>query len=59
MQQFQRKPHIFRPLSNAEYMVLFVERFIAREVRCRVTDRQTHTTTTVTLAAHARRVLTS
>ena len=30
---------------------------MAREVRCQVTDRQTHTTTTVTLAAHARREL--
>ena len=33
MQQFQRKPHIFRPLSDAEYVVLSVERLIAREVR--------------------------
>ena len=36
---------------------------MAREVRChqtdRRTDRQTHTTTTVTLAAHARRGLMS
>jgi hypothetical protein len=38
---------------------LFVERFMAREVRYwvtdRQTDRQTHTTTRVTLAAHAHR----
>jgi hypothetical protein len=30
---------------------------MAREVRCWVTDRQTHMTTTVTLAAHVRQGL--
>ena len=32
---------------------------MAHEVRCRVTDRQTNTTTTVTLAAHVRQGLTN
>ena len=93
--------HIFQPIPDAEYVVVFVERLIAQRVRCRVitlerrsfrdnptylatytrrwirgivcgvidgswsemswnglTDRHTHTTTTVTLAAHARRGLT-
>ena len=40
--------HIFLPLSDAEYVVLLVERLGNREVRYRVTDRQT-----VTLTAHA------
>ena len=42
-QQFQRKPHIcfdLLPTLNI-YLVSFVERLMAREVRCRVTDRQT------------------
>ena len=30
----EKTPLIFRPIPNAEYMVLFVERFMAREVRC-------------------------
>ena len=30
---------------------------MAREVRCKVIDRQTHTTTTVALAVHVRRGL--
>ena len=53
----QRKPHIFFiPVPDAEYMVLFVERFMAREGSLGA-DRLTHTTTTVTLAAHAHRGL--
>ena len=44
--------HIFLPTPDAEYVVLLVERFMAREVRC-LGNGQTHTTTTVTLAAHA------
>ena len=41
------------------FLVLFVERLMAHEVRYVVerTDRQTHMTTTVTLAPHARRGL--
>ena len=54
-QRFQRKSYIVRPINDAEYVVSFVERFMASEVRCRVTDRQTHTATTVTPAAHAHR----
>ena len=37
----EKTPLIFRPIPDAEYMVLFVERFMAREVRCQVTDWQT------------------
>ena len=43
---------LFYPCTDS-----FVERFMAREVRCWVTDRQTHMTTTVTLAAHVRQGL--
>ena len=35
---FRENPTFFRPLSDAEYMVLFGERLMAREVRCRGTD---------------------
>ena len=44
-----------------EHHMPFVERFMAREVSClvtdRQTDRQTHTSITVTFAVHARRGL--
>ena len=36
---FRENP--FRPIPDAEYLVLFVERFMAREVRCWVTERHT------------------
>ena len=39
---FRENPTYF-DLSNAEYVVLFVERSMAREMRCRVTDRQKDT----------------
>ena len=35
-------PNIFPPIPDAEYVVLFVEWLMAREVRCRGTDWQTH-----------------
>ena len=35
---FRENPTYFRPLSDAEYVVSFVERLMAREVRCRGTD---------------------
>ena len=37
----EKTTHNFGPLSYTEYVVLFVERFMACEVRCWVTDRQT------------------
>ena len=43
----------FPPIPDAEYIVLFVERFMAL---WELINGQTHTTTTVTLAAHACRV---
>ena len=52
--QFQRKR---QPSLHAEYVVAFSRRSEAPEVRCDLTDKQTDTTTNVTLAAHARRGL--
>ena len=46
-QQFQRYFSTF----IRRYVVLFVERLMAREVRCRGTDRQTDTHDTLTLGA--------
>ena len=34
---------MFRPIPDAEYVVLFVERLMAREVGCCGTDRLTYT----------------
>ena len=34
----QKTLHVFRPILDAECVVLYVERLMAREVRCRVTD---------------------
>ena len=45
--------HTFQPIPDVEYVVFFVERLMAHEVRCWVADRQTHMTTTITLAAHS------
>ena len=50
---FRENPTYCRPVSDAEYVVSYVERLIAREVRCKVTDRSTYTKTTVILALHA------
>ena len=56
----EKSPQILRPLLPAEYVTAFSGRTEAPEVRCDLTDRQTHRhtdPTTVTLAAHVRRGL--
>ena len=40
---FRENSTYFRPIPNAGYVVFFVERLMAREERCPVTDRLTHT----------------
>ena len=56
----EKTPQVFSPLLPAEYMTAFSGRTDTPEVRCGLTDRQTHThthiytnPTTVILAAHA------
>ena len=60
-QSFQQNRHItFLALVALKLLVSLISRFVACSTRIvvdRPTDRQTHRTTTVTLAAHARRGL--
>ena len=53
----EKTPQIFWPPLPAEYVTVFSGRTDALEVSFDLTDRHTHRTTTVTLAAHARRGL--
>ena len=41
----EKTPQIFRPMLPAKYAAPFSGRTEAPEVRCRLTDRQTHTQT--------------
>ena len=55
MQSFQRNRHVlFLALVALKLLVSLISRLVACSARI-VADRQTHRTTTVTLAAHARR----
>ena len=58
-QSFQRNRHvIFLALVALKLLVSLISRLVACSARI-VADKQTHRTTTVTLAAHARRGLIS
>ena len=57
MQSFQQNRHvIFLALVALKLLVSLITRLVACSARI-VADKQTHRTTTVTLAAHARRGL--
>ena len=52
----EKTPQIFSPSLPTEFMTAFSGQTDAPEVRCDLTDRQTHPTT-VTLAVHVRQGL--
>ena len=53
----EKTPQIFRPPLPAEYMTVFSGRTDAPEVRCDLTDRQTHTDDYSNPSAHVCRGL--